>query len=151
MPFFEHKEKIEIINADPIEYLRNVEDGKFDYCFVDLCADLCDIESYFAAKEIGRQWNKTQIEYREERAFAAVIATQVMLEISRLYCHDGGEDDSFEFLFLESTDLERKVYRYACKLFKNENIETPEQFVNVLEPENIISRIDQTQIIFDEV
>lgn len=151
LPSFEHKEKIEIINADPIEYLRNVEDGKFDYCFVDLCTDLCDIESYLATKEIGRQWNKTQIEYREERAFAAEIATQAMLEISRLYCHDGGEDDSLEFLFLESTDIERKVYRYACKLFENENIETSEQFVNVLEPENIISRIDQTQIIFDKV
>lgn len=150
LPSFEHKEKIKIINADPIEYLRNVEDGKFDYCFVDLCADLCDIESYLAAKEIGRQWNKTQIEYREERAFAAAIATQAMLEISRLYCHDDGEDDPLEFLFLESTDIERKVYRYACKLFENENIETPEQFTNVLEPENIISRINQTQIIFDE-
>lgn len=150
LPSFEHKEKIKIINADPIEYLRNVEDGKFDYCFVDLCADLCDIESYLAAKEIGRQWNKTQIEYREERAFAAAIATQAMLEISRLYCHDDGEDDPLEFLFLESTDIERKVYRYACKLFENENIEIPEQFTNVLEPENIISRINQTQIIFDE-
>ena len=36
LPQFKNKDKVTVIKADAIEYLKNMEDGAFDYCFADI-------------------------------------------------------------------------------------------------------------------
>lgn len=36
LPFFEEKKKINVIEGDAIEYLKNVKIGDYDYCFADI-------------------------------------------------------------------------------------------------------------------
>lgn len=43
LPQFENKDKIKIVKADAVEYLRNTEDGVYDYCFADIWIGIEDI------------------------------------------------------------------------------------------------------------
>ena len=36
LPFFEHKDKIKVITADAIDFLGDVNDGDYDFCFADI-------------------------------------------------------------------------------------------------------------------
>ena len=36
LPQFEHKDKIKIVHADAIEYMKNVQRDEFDYCYADI-------------------------------------------------------------------------------------------------------------------
>ena len=55
---------------EEVEYLRNVEDGVFDYCFADIWIGIEDITPYFAVKEIGRKLRK-KIDYWIEEETSA--------------------------------------------------------------------------------
>jgi spermidine synthase len=36
LPQFEHKEKIRIVHADAIEYMKSVERDEYDFCYADI-------------------------------------------------------------------------------------------------------------------
>ena len=36
LPQFENKEKITVVKADAIEFMKNISDGEYDYCFADI-------------------------------------------------------------------------------------------------------------------
>ncbi|MDE6024093.1 MAG: hypothetical protein K2G45_01425 [Lachnospiraceae bacterium] len=85
LPQFQHKEKINITKADAIEYIRNIEDGLYDYCFADIWLGIADIQPYFAVKEIGRKWHKTKIDYWIEESFAILLSSSVWIEILKSF------------------------------------------------------------------
>lgn len=58
LPFFENKEKIEIINIDAFDFLDNCESFKYDYIFSDLWHDVSDGLPLY--KKIKKYENKYQ-------------------------------------------------------------------------------------------
>ena len=36
LPQFEHKEKIKLVHADAIEFMKTVERDEYDYCYADI-------------------------------------------------------------------------------------------------------------------
>lgn len=63
-PHFKNKEKINIINDDAFKYLKKLQDGKFDYLFVDIYHDASDgIEVYEKMKKYTDKYTKTEVEY----------------------------------------------------------------------------------------
>ena len=70
----EIRAKIEIVQAEGVQYLANLEDGRFDYCLVDIWKNNQDIETYLRCKTRGREFKNTTVEYWIEEALCQHIA-----------------------------------------------------------------------------
>lgn len=73
LPQFENKDKIHIIQADAIEYISKLEDGKFDYCFADIWDGPAQIEVYLQVKLLGNKFKKMKISYWIEDAIVQAL------------------------------------------------------------------------------
>ena len=69
LPQFKTKDKITVIKDDAIEYMMNLEDGLYDYCFVDIWIGVMDFEPYIETKEVCKRFRKMRMEYWIEDAF----------------------------------------------------------------------------------
>lgn len=87
LPQFPHKEKIRIIQADAFEYLQNLEDGKFHYCFADLWAHAADIVPYLKTRKFCDKFTKTKVSYWIQDGLDFQIQTSVL---TRIYCQVNG-------------------------------------------------------------
>ena len=113
LPQFKHKEKISIIKADAIDYIRNIEDGLYDYCFADIWIGIEDIQPYFAVKEIGRKWHKTKIDYWIEESFAILLSSSVWIEILKAFSKTNNiEIPPVDYQFTEN-DVRKEEYVQA--------------------------------------
>ncbi len=147
LPQFKNKDKVTVIKADAIEYLKNMEDGAFDYCFADIWIGIEDIVPYFAVKEIGRILRKTKIDYWIEDSFAILLASNVWIEIMKSFSEANNisvpeVDDSI------LTDLDKRKDAYIHKLLEDVEITKPEHIDYYMRPQNIISLIDRTELVF---
>lgn len=98
LPQFEHPEKIRIINTDAFEYLEQLEDGKFDYCFGDIWQNPEDgLEDYLRMKKIGNRFEKTTFTYWIEESFIGLLQSSLaqVLQVTWLEAED---DDMMQFL-----------------------------------------------------
>lgn len=147
LPQFENKEKITIIKADAIEYMRNLEDGKYDYCFADIWIGINDIQPYFAVKEIGKKFHQTAMEYWIEESFATLLSSYVWIEIINGFSETNHISippvDDIQF----KEDEVRKE-KYIHKLLENVEITKPEHIDYYMNLKNIINMINKTDIVF---
>lgn len=147
LPQFEHREKINVVKGNAVEYLRNVKDGEFDYCFADIWTSANDLEPYFAVKEIGRNFDKTKIEYWIEDAIAGYLAGYVWPEIIDSFIISNGGQLPYPSQVKMAIIGDRGA-RYIKRLLKNEEISQAQHIHYYMNPENIISMIDKTDILF---
>lgn len=142
LPQFEYKEKIKVIKADAIEYLSNLADGEFDYCFADIWLNSNDFDPYFAVKEVGRTFRKTIIDYWIEDAFALMLSKNVFLEIlTELSKMLGVKDVPTKFPG-ENT----RLMDYIHRLLENESISSPQHVDYYVAPQNIIDMINSSKL-----
>ena len=147
LPQFENKEKITIIKADAIEYLRNMEDGEFDYCFADIWIGVDDIEPYFTVKEIGRRLRKTKMEYWIEESFAILLSNYVWIEILSAF----SKANNLEVPLLDEgilTEVDKRKTKYVQELLEDVEITKPEHIDYYMDPKNIIDLVNRTELIF---
>lgn len=147
LPQFENKEKITVIKADAIEYMRNLEDGKYDYCFADIWIGIGDIQPYFAVKEIGKKFRITKIEYWIEESFAILLSSYVWIEIVKSFS-EANNIDIPPVNDIPFTEGDIRKEKYIHKLFENVEITKPEHIDYYMNPRNIIDLINRTDIVF---
>ncbi len=64
LPQFEHKEKIKIVHADAIEYMKTVQRDEYDFCYADIWEGQADgAELYSKIKPHEARLPYTQFEY----------------------------------------------------------------------------------------
>ena len=147
LPQFENKEKITIVKADAIEYMRNLEDGKYDYCFADIWIGIDDIQPYFAVKEIGKKFRQTAMEYWIEESFATLLSSYVWLEIINGFSEASNINiPPVNDIPLTEEDIRKE--KYIHKLFEDVEITKPEHIDYYMNPKNIIELINKTNILF---
>lgn len=146
LPQFENKDKITIIKADAIEFLRDMADGTFDYCFADIWIGIEDIAPYFAIKEIGRKLKKTKIDYWIEESFAILLSSSVWIEILKSFSATNNIELPPVDYPLSEDDIRKE--KYIHKLFEEVDITKPEHIDYYLNSKNIIGMIDETNIIY---
>lgn len=79
LPQFPHKEKIHIVKADAFEYAKELSDGVFDYCFVDIWMSDNDIKTYLKMRNICSKFNVMNVSYWIERQMFKNISQYVKL------------------------------------------------------------------------
>ncbi|MDE5763407.1 MAG: class I SAM-dependent methyltransferase [Ruminococcus sp.] len=147
LPQFQHKEKINIVKADAIEYMQNLDDGEFDYCFADIWIGIEDIAPYFSVKEIGRKLRKTKVNYWIEESFAIYLSQFIWTEILESFSK-AVHADIPDTRDAPINATEERVHDYVHRLLKKVEITTPDQIDYYLTTKNIIALIDKTKITF---
>lgn len=147
LPQFENKDKINIIRADAVEFLKNITDGEYDHCFADIWTGIQDIEPYFAVKEASRGLKKTRMDFWIEESFASYFSNFVYMEIMDAYRRDNNlEVDKEKKLFKH--EYERKVLNYIHRLLNDVEITKPEEIEYYMNPQNIIKLIGKKNITY---
>ena len=147
LPQFKTKDKITVINDDAVEYMMNLEDGLYDYCFVDIWIGVMDFEPYIKTKEVCKRFRKMKMEYWIEDAFGILLSSHIYIEMLKAFSKNmnvplGNMNDN-EFPIPEN---EKKLADYVARLVENVEIEKPEHIDYYLTPRNITSLLDRTEI-----
>ena len=147
LPQFKTKDKITVIKDDAIEYMMNLEDGLYDYCFADIWIGVMDFEPYIETKEVCKRFRKMRMEYWIEDAFGILLSSHIYIEMLKAFSNNmnvplGNMNDN-EFPIPEN---EKKLADYVARLVENVEIEKPEHIDYYLTPRNITSLLDQTEI-----
>ena len=147
LPQFKTKDKITVIKDDAIEYMMNLEDGLYDYCFADIWIGVMDFEPYIETKEVCKRFRKMRMEYWIEDAFGILLSSHIYIEMLKAFSNNmnvplGNMNDN-EFPIPEN---EKKLADYVARLVENVEIERPEHIDYYLTPRNITSLLDRTEI-----
>lgn len=147
LPQFKTKDKITVIKDDAIEYMMNLEDGLYDYCFADIWIGVMDFEPYIKTKEVCKRFRKMKMEYWIEDAFGILLSSHIYIEMLKAFSKNmnvplGNRNDN-EFPIPEN---EKKLADYVARLVENVEIEKPEHIDYYLTPRNITSLLDRTEI-----
>lgn len=147
LPQFKTKDKITVIKDDAVEYMMNLEDGLYDYCFVDIWIGVMDFEPYIKTKEVCKRFRKMKMEYWIEDAFGILLSSHIYIEMLKAFSKNmnvplGNMNDN-EFPIPEN---EKKLADYVARLVENVEIEKPEHIDYYLTPRNITSLLDRTEI-----
>ena len=147
LPQFEFKDKVTVIKADAVEFMKDLKDGEYDYCFADIWISVCDIEPYLLIKEASRRLKKTKVDYWIEDCFAAYLSNYVWFEMQKSFAISNHIDVPDSETGLSEFDL--KLNNYIHRLMKNVEIKTPEDMDYYLTPKNIIKLINTSKITFN--
>lgn len=147
LPQFENRDKITIIKADAIDFMKNVKDGEYDYCFADIWIGVADIEPYLLVKEVARRLKKTKVDYWIEECFAAFLSYYIWHEILKSFYisnHIDIPDSDSGF-----SEFDLRLSNYIHRLMKNVEIKTPEDIDYYLTPKNIIKFMNTSKTTFN--
>lgn len=146
LPQFENKDKIKVIKADAIDFMKDINDGEYDYCFADIWIGIDHIEPYFAVKEVCRHLRKTKVDYWMEDAFATLLTYNVWNEIIKSFSKINNLEVSNPNPDPSETDLRKEAFIH--RLLKNVEISKPEDVDFYLTPKNIIKLINKSKLTF---
>ena len=146
LPQFENKEKITLVKADAVEFMKNCSDGEYDYCFADIWIGIEDMEAYFSVKEVSRHMKKTKIDYWIEESFASFFLSYIWMEMLKAFAKNNHIEIPLTDAELPEEEL-RKV-NYIHRLMKNVEINKPEDMDYYMNPKNIVNLINKTKVEF---
>ena len=146
LPQFENKDKIKVIKADAIDFMKDINDGEYDYCFADIWIGIDHIEPYFAVKEVCRHLRKTKVDYWMEEAFATLLTYNVWNEIIKSFSKINNLEVSNPNPDPSEIDLRKEAFIH--RLLKNVEISKPEDVDFYLTPKNIIKLINKSKYTF---
>jgi SAM-dependent methyltransferase len=135
LPQFQHKEKITIIEADEVEYMKNIEDGRFDYCFADL-EDDNEVLSYIRLKNICRKFRRTKMDYWDENTILDVIMGYVYFIIMEEASKEKEIPEAQKFTVPEGG---QEILDDLMDLLKNEEITRAAHVDYYMDKKNILA------------
>lgn len=85
LPFFEHKNKIEIIKTDAFDFLKTNKIAKYDFSFVDLWHDVSDgIPLYLKFKQYEKTLKKVKFMYWIEESLLSYLRWYFFENVEKL-------------------------------------------------------------------
>lgn len=146
LPQFENRHKIKIIKADAIQYLSELEDGLFDYCFADIWENAKNFNVYFKVKECGKRFKKMKIDYWIENAFLDYMTGFVWSDFMESLVKRCGVS-----VDLPSADsFHSQIIKYVHKLFANIEVGNVFQLHQLLDIRNLNRLISNTKLKFSD-
>lgn len=147
LPQFANKDKIKIINQDAFEFMENLEDGKYNYCFCDIWIDSQDCIPYLKLKTICTKFKKTKISYWIEDAFLYSIRTCVITMIQETFCIFLSGDIGNPPPLTEDLQFQ---YEYMEKIYKKTEITSPKQVKKMIDFNEIRKALTEQKYSFND-
>lgn len=138
------KNKITVIKCDPIEYIKYLPDGGYDYCFVNLWSKPNESELYFKLKRFHNKFKNMKIDYYKELQLVIDLYEVVALNIYFALQKKNGitpQEDSFVNTY--SHDLEVFKLEIVEELFHDYKITELQDLLNLYSFKFILSKINE--------
>ena len=136
LPQFSHKEKITVIHADAFDFMENLSDGEYDYCFADIWIGNNDSVPYMKMKSLCQKFKNMDVSYWIEDSLVLTIMGYVAIIII---------EEFFKAQNIKQPEMiqlpEDEQYKldFLRELLKNANITRPEHIDYYMNYRNIIN------------
>lgn len=88
------KEKIRVVKADAFDFMPEVRDGEYEYCFADIWNGIREEEPYYALRKLcGSEFRGMKMAYWLENSFIGQIATAVKAVIMEAFAEAEQNED----------------------------------------------------------
>ena len=129
-PQFNHREKIEIINSTYYDYLKNITDNQFDFCFIDMDEGTTTLQPYLPGfllfKTICKKFQKMEVSIYLEDEFKFLI-TDVLFNV--VYSNCRKTMDNYGHLpDLEINENDKTAFDFIDYLYRKVKIKDPSDF-----------------------
>lgn len=140
---FKNKEKINIIKADAIEYMKLLDDGEFDYCFADIWISNTYNQLYIELKKLHHKFKLMKMDYWIEDDILAYIMGTFNLYINFTLQQHLGYNPNVDFkdLFIGLPVLNDAVY--VAELFKDFKVKNLQEFKKLYEYSFLLSKMNE--------
>ncbi|MEY8327793.1 class I SAM-dependent methyltransferase [Lachnospiraceae bacterium 48-33] len=136
LPQFAHKDKIIVIQVDAFDYMENLKDGEFDYCFADIWISNHDIVPYMKLKKICKKFKKMSISYWIEDTLIDTIMKYIYIIIVEEF-YKNNDIQYSEFTKISKDEEYKK--QYLKDLLENVEITKAEHIDYYMDYKNIIN------------
>ncbi len=139
LPQFSCKNKINIVHADAFDYMEELADGEYDYCFADIWRGNNDTVPYLKMKKLCSRFHKTTVSYWIEDALISTIMGYVY-SIMQEELHNIPKFDDLKIIgFPEDEKIKLDFLR---DLLKNKEISKAEDVDYFMDFRNIVNLIE---------
>lgn len=136
LPQFAHKDKITIIKADAFDYMEQLKDGKYDFCFADIWTGNNDTVPYLKLKKLCKRFQQMKLSYWiEDALIATIIGFVYMIILEEFYKNQNMDVPQVP----ELPDEERYKLDFLKELLKDAEISRAEHVDYYLDYKNIIN------------
>lgn len=132
------RDKIELVQADPLDHIKATSDGKYDYCFAAPWANDSDTTPYIKIKTACRKFKKTRAAFWIEDALASYLAATAYHVMQREWYVNHGQTERFDSTLDNLPKDERFRFDFLSDLLKNVKIDSPEKIGYYMDQHNII-------------
>ncbi len=139
LPQFANADKIELIQEDPLSYMKEAQDGAFDFCFVDFWDGDHDAADYLRLKQVCRRFQKTALAWRMENTLVQSLEGYAATAVMNEYAKESGKGTAPENA--DVSDDERFKKEFIEKLLENAVITVPEQIDALMDTGRLIEMI----------
>ena len=136
LPEFSCKDKITVVQADAPDYMKELADGEFDYCFADIWISNTDAVSYLKLKEICKKFKATKMSYWIEESLVFSLMSYVIIEMVEAGVKHLGQESPDVQMESEEEQFKQK---YIKDLLAGVKIERPQQLMWYADYRNIIN------------
>lgn len=138
LPQFEHPEKVEVIQEDPMTYLKTAEDGAYDFCFADLWSNNMDLVPYLETKKICRRFHKMKQSFWIEESLTDMLVNMAFVTILEAFHENLGlARPNPEGVSEEG----KQVLAILHDLLEKEEISRPDHIDWFLDPMNLLKML----------
>ena len=131
LPQMETKDKITVMEDDPVDFVSDLDDGIYDRCF----SNYGDLDGYLALVKACHRFREMKTTYWLEDAFCTNLVTYVYLVILNSFYKAAGLK---ELDFSKAPEGEKKRFAMIDQLLANASVERPEQIDSYMDPANLV-------------
>ncbi len=132
LPFFPHKEKIEIVEGDAIEYMKNA--SPFDYMFADLWHFAIDgLPLYLKLNKFEEKYPSSKFDYWIEPSMLILIRKALIILVEEELHHTSDDD------YKDAMTVSDEVVNALHFLLKEKEIKSIDDLLEILKEENLKS------------
>lgn len=133
LPQFPCKEKIKVVSADAFDYLKNLDDGVYDFCFSDIWRDLYVVSFHIDFLITCKKFQKMPVVIYQNELWLRSVSMSLALYFQMRMVSEETEDIPWEWQVFD-------------KLFENVVIETDTQLLHYLQLDVIKQMIADCQL-----
>ncbi len=132
LPFFPHKEKIEIVEADAIEYMKDA--AAFDYLFADLWHFAIDgLPLYLKLNKFEEKYPSSKFDYWIEPSMLILIRKALIILVEEELHHTSDDD------YKDAATVSDEVVNALHFLLKEKEIKSIDDLLEISKEENLKS------------
>lgn len=139
LPQFEHREKIELVNANYKEYLEELKDKTFDFCNNDITEYGTKLDLYLGLKKLCHKFKKMEVAFSFEDEAGIYLFSYLFSALVQEARRTIDNVDSF--VMTEVIDEDSTIVNALKQIYKKVKITTPDELAHYMNYKTLIKML----------